>query len=103
MVSEHIEDRENSDNSASSAIDWKALREEFSVEKLWTSQKLGNIFSNFLKVLLIGLIPSFFDLYTDSSNAKTFIIGNHYIKHITNMSDFNNDSCRHIGTSGDTL
>ena len=59
---------------------------------------MGNICSHLVKVLLIGLIPSFFDLVTDGLNAKNFILGNYYTKHIHNMSEFDKDSCTHVGT-----
>ena len=89
---------ENRGDTSSPRIDFKVLRDEFSFDKIWRSRAFGNICSHFAQVLLIGLIPSFFDLVTDSLNAKNFILGNYYIKHIHNMSEFDKDSCTHVGT-----
>ena len=83
---------------SSPQIDFKVLRDEFSFDQIWRSQTVGNICSHLVQVLLIGLIPSFFDLVTDSLNAKNFILGNYYTKHIHNMSEFDKDSCTHVGT-----
>ena len=59
---------------------------------------MGNVCGHFAQALLIGVIPSFFDLVTDSLNANKFIVGNYYTKQIHNMSEFDKDSCTHVGT-----
>ena len=68
------------------------------MKKIWRDRTLNHFFGHFARVLLIGLVPSFFDLFTDSLNAKNFIFGTFYTKQIQNMTEFNRDICKHIGT-----
>ena len=83
---------------SSPQIDFKILKEEFSLKKIWRDRTLNHFFGHFARVLLIGLVPSFFDLFTDSLNAKNFIFGTFYTKQIQNMTEFNRDICKHVGT-----
>ena len=68
------------------------------MKKIWRDRTLNHFFGHFARVLLIGLVPSFFDLFTDSLNAKNFIFGTFYTKQIQNMTEFNRDICKHVGT-----
>ena len=95
---EQIEGSKGRSDISSPQIDFKILKEEFSLKKIWRDRTLNQFFGHFARVLLIGLIPSFFDLFTDSLNAKNFIFGTFYTKQIQNMTEFNRDICKHVGT-----
>ena len=95
---EQIGGSEGRGDISSPQIDFKILKEEFSLKKIWRDRTLNHFFGHFARVLLIGLVPSFFDLFMDSFNAKNFIFGTFYTKQIQNMSEFNRDICTHVGT-----
>ena len=47
-------------------------------------------------VLIISVLPTFYDVSTDSLSAKSFINGANYTKHVMNQTDFGN--CSLLGT-----
>ena len=79
-------------------INWAAWRAEFSLDALWRKRTWGEIFGHFAKALILGLIPSLFDVVTDALNGKNFIVGTDYMKRVTNMSDPQFDNCAHVGS-----
>ena len=57
-----------------------AIRRELTVDKLWHSRTWGQIFQHLLTALIISAIPTFYDVFTDSFAAKSFIQGTNYAK-----------------------
>ena len=77
---EQIGGSEGRGDISSPQINFKILKEEFRSKKMWRDRTLNHFFGHFARVLLIGLVPSFFDLFTDCLNAKNFIFGTFYTK-----------------------
>jgi hypothetical protein len=85
-------------------VDWKALREEFTMDQLWGNRSWKCIGLVFAIGFICRLVPSSFDLGTEGVSAKRFIVGNNYIKNIDikkgdNLTELfgNNSDCSHIG------
>ena len=80
-------------------VDWCAAKKEFIWINLWKERSWGNKGGHLIKALLIGLIPSFFDIGTDSLGVKNFIMGAKYTKSVPMFPDPNdmmNLNCTHI-------
>ena len=68
------------------------------VEKLWHRRTWSEIFRHFVTALVISVLPTFFDMYTDAFTAKSFIQGANYTKFVTNLSDpAFHENCIHVG------
>ena len=80
-------------------VDWTEARKEFSWQKLWTERLWSDIAGNFVKVFILSLIPTLFDVGTDYFSAKSFIMGANYTKNVPTLPDPNNTGnleCAHI-------
>ena len=107
-MSEDIEESSSSSSEEAclDGLDWTALRHEFTWEKLWTSRSWADIGKNFIVVLLLGLLPSGYDIVSDGLLVNAFVNGTNYIKHVTsNLSQHQpgqgytpEEDCRHIGS-----
>ena len=74
------------------------LRRELTVDKLWQSRTWFKILKHMLTTLVISVIPTFYDVFTDSFAAKSFIQGTDYTKYVQNLSDpAFHENCVHVG------
>ena len=79
-------------------INFSELRRELTLEKLWHRRTWSAIFRHFLTVLVVSVLPTFFDMYTDAFAAKSFVQGANYTKYVKNLSDpAFHENCVHIG------
>ena len=76
--------KENADG-----LNWDALKDECTRDKIWKDMSGKDIAKNFAIVFLLGLLPTVFDLATDSLSIRDFIAGTVYVKHINSMAIFN--------------
>ena len=70
-------------------LNWDALKDECTRDKIWKDMSGKDIAKNFAIVFLLGLLPTVFDLATDSLSIRDFIAGTVYVKHINSMAIFN--------------
>ena len=83
-------------------LNWTTLREEFTWKKMWTDRSWRDIFKNFGMVLLLGLIPSGYDVISDGFLAKDFLFGTDYTRHVTtNFTEPPGENCTHIKNTYD--
>ena len=78
-----IDDKRNTRKC--SGLNWDALKNEFTWEKIWKDRSEKYIAKNLAIVFLLGLLPTVFDLATDTLSIRDFIAGTVYVKHINNM------------------
>ena len=84
-------------------IDWKALKDELTKEKQWTSKDWWkDIKKHLLISFATGFFFSAFDLITDGMSGFTYIFGADYIKNVDKITDpsvVNSDltTCRRLG------
>ena len=97
---------DSSEEACIDGLDWTALRQEFTWKNLWTGRSWADIGKHFVVVLLLGLIPSGYDVVSDGLLVNAFVNGTYYIKHVThNLSQHlpgeeytPEEDCRHIGS-----
>ena len=76
-------------------LNWKALWDEFTLRKMWTERSWKDIVKHFMMVLLLGLIPSSYDVISDGFLVNDFVGGTFYTKRIT--EDFDQlPNCTHL-------
>ena len=79
-------------------FNYSGLRRELSIKKLWHDRTWAGIFEHMFTVLVISVLPTFYDVSTDSLSAKSFISGANYTKHVKNLSDpAFHENCIHTG------
>ena len=77
---------------------FSAMRRELTLDKQWHSRTLGEIFKHFFTALIISAIPTYYDMFSDSYAAKSFIQGANFTKYVTNLSDpAFHEKCVHVG------
>ena len=77
-------------------VNFSALKNELTVQKLWRERTWNEILRHFVTALIFGALGSFIDLGTDGLTAKSFIQGANYTKWVKNLSDpANHDGCVH--------
>ena len=77
-------------------VNFSALKNELTVQKLWRERTWREILRHFVTALIFGALGSFIDLGTDGLTAKSFIQGANYTKWVKNLSDpANHDGCVH--------
>ena len=78
-------------------LNWTALWEEFTLKRMWTDRSWKDMVKNFLMVLLLGLIPSGYDVISDGFLARDFLGGTDYTRHVTtNFTEPPAENCTHI-------
>ena len=89
----------NNRNESVDGLDWKALGAEFTVKEMWTDRSWKDLVKNFVIVLLLGLIPSGYDVISDGFLAKDFVGGAYYTRHVTiNFTEQPGENCTLIKT-----
>ena len=66
-------------------LKWDDLKQEFTRDKIWNDRSRKDIAKNFAIVFFVGLLPTVFDIVTDSLAIRDFIGGRVYVKHISNL------------------
>ena len=61
-------------------VDWKALRAEFTMDKLWRNRTWKSIALVAAIGFFIRLLPSSVDIGTDGVSAEKFLYGTQYTK-----------------------
>ena len=78
-------------------LNWRALRAEFTVRKMWKERTWKELVKNFVIVLLLGIIPSGYDVISDGLLVKDFVGGTNYTRHITtNFTEPSGENCKLI-------
>ena len=75
-------------------LSWEDLKQEFTWDKIWNDRSRKDIVKNFTIVFFVGLLPTVFDLVTDSLSIRDFIGGSVYVKRIRNMTILNINNTR---------
>ena len=80
-------------------FNWTLLKEELTYKKLWKSRTWSDIFQHFFKALLIGLIPTIFDVCTDCISSEHYYTGDIYQKTVSTITDpaVNSSECTNTG------
>ena len=79
-------------------INFTALKNELTIQKLWRERTWKGILRHFFIALIFGTLGSFIDIGTDGLTAKSFIKGANYTKWVKNLSEpENHDDCVHTG------
>ena len=85
------------DETTIDGLNWRALREEFTLKKVWTLRSWKDIAKNFVMVLFLGLIPSGYDVISDVFLVRDFVGGTNYTKLVTtNFTEPPGENCWHI-------
>ena len=96
------QDEQLSDDKKYHGYNFSAMRRELTLDKLWYRRTWGEIFKHFFTALMISAIPTFYDIFTDSFAAKSFIQGANYTKYVTNLSDPTfHENCVYLGRTGE--
>ena len=96
------QDEQPSDDKIYAGYNFSAMRRELTLDKVWHRRTWGEIFKHFFTALIISAIPTFYDMFTDSYAAKSFIQGANYTKYVTNLSDpAFHENCVYLGRNGE--